>query len=78
MKKTCKIVVDRANCSNLLEEAAKATPGVQDAVVSFMTLKMKVTFEEGADEVARSTCKLCFCRFFSSVKRKKRRKKRST
>ena len=35
-----------------MEEAAKATPGVQDAVVSFMTLKMKVTFEEGADETA--------------------------
>ena len=52
MKKTYKIDVDCANCANLMEEAAKATPGVQDAVVSFMTLKMKVTFEEGADEAA--------------------------
>ena len=52
MKKTYKIEVDCANCANLMEEAAKATPGVQDAVVSFMTLKMKVTFEEGADETA--------------------------
>ena len=52
MKKTYKIDVDCANCANLMEEAAKATPGVEDAVVSFMTLKMKVTFAEGADEKA--------------------------
>lgn len=52
MKKTYKIDVDCANCANLMEEAAKAIPGVQDAAVSFMTLKMKVTFEEGADEGA--------------------------
>jgi len=52
MKKTYKIDVDCANCANLMEEAAKATPGVADAVVSFMTLKMKVTFEDGADEAA--------------------------
>ena len=52
MKKTYKIDVDCANCANLMEEAAKATHGVEDAVVSFMTLKMKVTFEEGADETA--------------------------
>ena len=52
MKKTYKIDVDCANCANLMEEAAKGTPGVQDAVVSFMTLKMKVTFEDGTDEAA--------------------------
>lgn len=52
MKKTYKIDVDCANCANLMEEAAKSTPGVEDAVVSFMTLKMKVAFEEGADEAA--------------------------
>ena len=52
MKKTYKIDVDCANCANLMEEAARKTPGVQDATVSFMTLKMKVTFEEGADEAA--------------------------
>ena len=28
MKKTYKIDVDCANCANLMEEAAKATPGV--------------------------------------------------
>jgi hypothetical protein len=32
-----------------MQEAAKKTPGVKDAVVSFMTLKMKVEFEDGAD-----------------------------
>ncbi len=49
MKKTYKIEVDCANCANKMEEAAKKTPGVKDAVVNFMTLKMKVEFEDGAD-----------------------------
>ena len=49
MKKTYKIDVDCANCANKMEEATKKTPGVKDAVVNFMTLKMKVEFEEGAD-----------------------------
>ena len=49
MKKTYKIDVDCANCANLMEQAAKETEGVKDATVSFMTLKMKVEFEEGAD-----------------------------
>ena len=49
MKKTYKIEVDCANCANKMEEAAKKTAGVKDAVVNFMTLKMKVEFEEGAD-----------------------------
>lgn len=48
MKKTYKIEVDCANCANLMEEAAKRTPGVADATVNFMTLKMKVEFAEGA------------------------------
>ncbi len=52
MKKTYKIDVDCANCANLMEEEAKKTPGVRDAVVSFMTLKMKVEFEDGADAAA--------------------------
>ena len=42
MKKTYKIEVDCANCANLMEEAAKNTPGVVDATVNFMALKMKV------------------------------------
>ena len=49
MKKTYKIEVDCANCANKMEEATKKTPGVKDASVNFMTLKMKVEFEEGAD-----------------------------
>ena len=49
MKKTYKIEVDCANCANKMETAAKNTPGVKDAVVNFMALKMKVEFEEGAD-----------------------------
>ena len=49
MKKTFKIDVDCANCANLMEEAAKKTSGVKDCVVNFMTLKMNVEFEEGAD-----------------------------
>lgn len=50
MKKTYKIEVDCANCALKMEEAAKKTEGVADAVVSFMTQKMKVEFAEGADE----------------------------
>ena len=49
MKKTYKIDVDCANCANKMELAANGTPGVKEAVVSFMTLKMKVEFDEGAD-----------------------------
>ena len=52
MKKTYKIEVDCANCANLMEQAAKKTPGVIDASVSYMSLKMKVEFDEGADEKA--------------------------
>lgn len=62
MKKTYKIDVDCANCANLMEDAAKKTEGVKDATVSFMTLKMKVEFEDGADVDAvmnnvRDNCK---------------------
>lgn len=52
MKKVFKIEVDCANCANLVEEAAKKVPGVKDASVVFMTQKMKVEFEEGADPEA--------------------------
>ena len=62
MKKTYKIEVDCANCANLMEEAAKNTAGVKEAVVNFMALKMKVEFEEGQDakavmEQVRANCK---------------------
>jgi len=49
VKKTYKIDVDCAACADKMEVAAKKTPGVRDASVSFMTLKMKVEFDEGAD-----------------------------
>lgn len=49
MKKTYKIDVDCANCAAKMEDAAKNTAGVKDATVNFMTLKMKVEFEDGAD-----------------------------
>ena len=49
MKKTYKIEVDCANCANKMELAAKKTPGVKDASVNFMLLKMTVEFEDGAD-----------------------------
>lgn len=49
MKKSYKIEVDCAACADKMELAAKKTPGVKDAVVNFMTLKMSVEFEDGAD-----------------------------
>ena len=49
MKKTYMIDVDCANCANKMEQAAKETTGVKDAVVNFMALKMTVEFEDGAD-----------------------------
>ena len=36
MKKTYQIEVDCANCANLMENAAKKTDGVRNAVVNFM------------------------------------------
>ena len=52
MKKSYKIDVDCANCANKMEQAAKETKGVKDAVVNFMTHKMNVEFEEGEDPKA--------------------------
>ena len=52
MKKTYKIEVDCANCANKMDDAAKKTGGVKNAVVNFMTLKMTVEFEDGADPKA--------------------------
>ena len=52
MKKTFKIEVDCANCANLVENEIKKVEGVKDANVVFMTQKMKVEFEEGADAEA--------------------------
>lgn len=49
MKKNYKIEIDCANCAIKVEDAAKKVEGVKDCTVSFMTQKMKVEFEEGAD-----------------------------
>ena len=55
--------LDCANCANKMEEAVKNTEGVKDATLSFMTLKLKVEFEDGVDpqavmEKARENCKI--------------------
>ena len=62
MKKTYRIDVDCANCANKMERAAQKTPGVKEATVNFMMLKMNVVFEEGHDPEAvmqqvRKNCK---------------------
>ena len=49
MKKIYAIEVDCANCANKMEAAAAKTPGVQSAVVNFMTQKLTVDFADGAD-----------------------------
>lgn len=61
MKKTYKIEVDCANCANKMEDAAKKTNGVKDCTVNFMTLKMKVEFEDDAnvEEVMNEVLKNC-------------------
>ena len=61
MKKTYGIEVDCAACALKMEDAAKKTEGVKDASVAFMTQKMKVEFEEGADEAAvmKNVLKAC-------------------
>lgn len=61
MKKKYSIEVDCANCANKMEDATKKTAGVKDATVNFMTQKMIVEFEEGADakEVMNEVLKNC-------------------
>ena len=61
MTKTYKIEVDCANCAEKMQEAAKKTEGVAEAVGSFMAQKMKVDFVEGADEknVMKQVLKAC-------------------
>ena len=61
MKKTYKIEVDCANCANLMEQAARKTPGVKAATVNYMALKITVEFEEGQDPkaVMAQVLKIC-------------------
>lgn len=62
MKKTYKIEVDCANCANLMEQAARKTPGVKDATVNYMALKMTVEFEEGQEPATVMTQVLKNCK----------------
>ena len=62
MKKTYKIEVDCAHCAMKMETAAKKVEGVADAAVNFMTQKMKVEFEEGAEEAAVMQAVLKACK----------------
>ncbi len=62
MKKTYKVEVDCANCAAKMEAAVKATKGVKDASLSFMTLKLKVEFEDGADADAVMKNALANCK----------------
>ena len=61
MKRSYKIDVDCANCANKMEDAAKKTAGVKNAVVNFMMLKMIVEFEDGAEpqQVMQDVLKNC-------------------
>ena len=60
--KSYNIEVDCANCANLMEEAANKTPGVKNATVNFMALKMNVEFEndvEDHEKVMRAVLENC-------------------
>ena len=61
MTKIYNIEVDCANCANKMEEAANKTEGVKSAIVNFMSLKLKVEFEDGVDEksVMKKVLKNC-------------------
>ena len=62
MKKTYKIEVDCANCAGKMEVATRKTPGVASATVNYMTQKMTVEFEEGADIAATMAAGLKSCK----------------
>ncbi len=62
MKKTYKIEVDCANCAAKMEDAVKKIEGITNATVNFMTLKITVDFDEGADEKAVMKKALKACR----------------
>ena len=62
MKKSYKIEVDCANCAQKMEDAANTVAGVAKATVSFMTQKMNVEFDEGADVKATTQNVLSACK----------------
>ncbi|AKN31499.1 cadmium ABC transporter ATPase [Clostridium carboxidivorans P7] len=61
MKKNYKIEVDCAACSLKMEDATKKIDGIKDAAVGFMTQKMIVEFEDGAnvEAVMKEVTKAC-------------------
>ena len=63
MKKTFVLEdLDCANCAAKMEAAIKKLDGVHDATVSFMTQKMNVEFDEGADVKATMQNVLSACK----------------
>ncbi|MCM1320293.1 MAG: cation transporter [Muribaculaceae bacterium] len=52
MNKTFKIEVDCANCANLVEQEGNKVKGIKSLSISFMTQKMKVAFEDDADQAS--------------------------
>ena len=61
MKKKFKLEdLDCANCAAKMEDAIKKIPGVNDAVVSFMTQKMTIDAEEERfEEIMDEVVKIC-------------------
>ena len=53
--------LDCANCARKIEEAVSKLEGVQSCMVTFMTQKMTVEFEEGKDPkaVMKEVLKAC-------------------
>ena len=68
MKKKFKLQdLDCANCAAKMEGLAQETPGVKTAAVNFMTQKMAIEFEPGADagtgyEAVEGTLRKSRCR----------------
>ena len=61
MKKTYKIEIDCASCATKCEDAARKVNGVSDVNINFMTQKMKVEFDDGADvdAIMKNVTKAC-------------------
>ena len=61
MKKIYKIEVDCAHCAMLCEREAAKVEGVGSAAINFMTQKMTLELEDGADEkkVLKAVIKAC-------------------
>ncbi len=61
MTKTYKISVDCPNCANKMEATIAGTEGIASASLNFMTQKVLVDFEDGADAatVMKAAAKRC-------------------